>query len=142
MKNELNSRQWKLYEYLKKRGNVWTSQWYLASVIPEYGYDNTTQDTRLFHDSKIRLQMTKDIRTINDSGVIQKVIMTGAKGVKLATREEFEAYIKSEFSAVFRKLKRVRTKAKKAGLDKQMKIVFNTERDTIEAFIDSERLEK
>lgn len=140
MEKELNARQWALYNYLKKRGNDWTSQWYLAAVIPEYGYDHAMQDTKLFHDSNIRKTMTADIRAINDSGIIQKVIITGAKGVKLATREDFEAYIKSEFSAVFRKLKRVRTKAKKAGLDKQMKIVFNTERDTIEAFIDSEQL--
>lgn len=140
MKKELNSRQWALYNYLKKRGNVWISQWLLAASIPEYEYDYKSEDARLFHDSKARKTMTADIRAINDSGVIQKVIMTGAKGVKLATREEFETYIKSEFSAVFRKLKRVRTKAKKAGLDKQMRIVFNTERDTIEAFIDNECL--
>lgn len=138
--NELNKRQWKLYDALKDRGDKWTLQATLAAEIPEYNYKAEKESAKSFHESNARMLMTKDIRVINESGVIQKVIITGNKGIKLATREEFEEYIKSEFSAVFRKLKRARIKAKKAGLDKQMKIVFNTERDTIEAFIDSEQL--
>lgn len=140
MKKELNSRQWALYNYLKKRGNEWTTQWFLALVIPEYEYNGMQEETKQFHDSKVRIQMTKDIQVINDSGIIQKIILAGPKGIKLASREDYYKSIKSEFASVFRKLKRVRTKAKKAGLDNQMRIVFNTERDTIEAFIDNESL--
>jgi hypothetical protein len=57
--------------------------------------------------------------------------------VKIANREEFEKYINAEFASIFRKLARTRQKAKKAGLDKQMRIVLGSERDTIEAFADS-----
>lgn len=138
MKSELNSRQWNLYNTLKERGGEWLRQEELATIVPEYNYKGTG-DFKTFHDTTVRKVMTADIRTINDSGVIQKVIITGAKGVKLATKEEFTTFIKREFAAVFRRLERVRKKAKKAGLDKQMKLVFNTERDTIEAFFDDNK---
>lgn len=72
-KSELNSRQWALYNFLKKRGDEWTTQWYAVSIIPEYHYDPTRQDTVLFHDCNARHIMTADIRAINDSGIIQKL---------------------------------------------------------------------
>jgi hypothetical protein len=58
-------------------------------------------------------------------------------GVKIASSEEFAQYINAEFASIFRKLARTRQKAKKAGLDGQMRIVLGNERDTIEAFADS-----
>lgn len=136
-KPELNSRQWALYKFLKKRGNEWTTQWRIAAIVKEYNYDAMKEDTAMFHDSKARKTMTADIRTINNSGVIQKVIITGPKGVKLANKEEFKNYINKEFSSVFRKLTRVRTKAKKGLNDQQYKITFGEyERNVIEAFIE------
>lgn len=133
MKSELNSRQWTLYNYLKEKGDVWTTQLEIASHIIGYLFNGKPSE---FHDSLARQQMTKDIQKINNSGVIQKVIISSSKGIKLANKKEFEKYISGEFAAVFRKLKRVRIKAKKGGLDGQMRITFNKERDTIEAFID------
>jgi hypothetical protein len=90
-----------------------------------------------FHDSAARHLLTKDIRAINKSDVIQKIIISNSKGVKIASSAEFEQYINAEFASIFRKLARTRQKAKKAGLDKQMRIVLGNERDTIEAFADS-----
>lgn len=139
-KSELNSRQWALYNFLKKRGDEWTTQWKIASIIPEYNYDPMKEDTALFHDNPARHIMTADIRAINESGVIQKIIITGRKGVKLATQEEFIHYIKGEFAAVFRKLARVRKKAKKACNDQQYKLTFGKyERDVVEAFINEKK---
>jgi hypothetical protein len=109
----------------------------IAFALSEfYPYEYDSINGIPFHDSHARLIMTKDIQVINNSDVIQKIIISNSKGVKLANKEEFERYIKREFAAVFRKLARTRNKAKKGGLDGQMKITFGRERNTVEAFTD------
>ena len=138
MKNELNSRQWALYNYLKDKGDTWTCQWQIALEIPEYKYDGE-QDAALFHDSHARMQMTADIRAINDSSVIQKIIIASSKGIKIANKEEFNRYIRKEIMAAVRRLMRAKRKAEKGNRDGQMRLVFNSERDTVKAFIDSDK---
>ncbi len=138
MKNELNSRQWALYNYLKDKGDEWTCQWQIALEIPEYKYDGK-QDAALFHDSTARKQMTADIRTINDSSIIQKVIISSAKGIKIANSEEFDLHTRKDIMAAVRRLMRAKRKAEKGNRDGQMRLVFNSERDTVKAFIDSDK---
>ena len=139
MKSELTTRQWALYNYLKERGDEWTYQATCASEIPEYNYDGN-EDFSLFHDSAARLQMTADIRAINDSDVIQKIIISSKNGIKLANKEEFETYIEKEISAALRRLIRARRKAKKGSLDNQFRIPLGKyERDYIQAYINSDR---
>lgn len=138
MKSELNARQWALYNLLKNNPDRYMTQREIVRALPSYyvflpPWDEETA----FHDSKARHTLTKDIRTINNSDVIQKIIISNSKGVKIASSAEFEQYINAEFAAIFRKLARTRQKAKKAGLDGQMRIVLGNERDTIEAFADS-----
>lgn len=137
MKNELTPRQWELYNLLKEKGDEWTFQATLAAEIPEYNYDGN-EDFSLFHDCPARLQMTADIRAINDSNVIQKVIISSSKGIKLANKEEFDRYIRKEIMAAVRRLMRAKHKAEKGNRDGQMRLVFNSERDTVKAFIDSD----
>lgn len=135
MQNELNARQWALYNLLKNNPDKYLTQLEIAYTLREF-YDTSFYNDQ-FHDSPTRHLLTKDIRAINKSDVIQKIIISNSNGVKIANREEFEKYISAEFAAIFRKLARTRQKAKKAGLDKQMRIVLGNERDTIEAFADS-----
>lgn len=136
MQSELNARQWAVYNLLKNNPDGYMTQfeicWLLHDDYPIEGIRHFE-----FHDSAARHMLTNDIRTINKSEVIQKIIISNSKGVKIANREEFEKYIGAEFASIFRKLARTRQKAKKAGLDKQMRIVLGNERDTIEAFADS-----
>ena len=138
MKSELNARQWALYNLLKNNPDRYMTQQEIAYMLPDFF---STEDLVLadvpFHDSHARHLLTKDIRAINKSEVIQKVIISNNKGVKIANSAEFEKYINAEFASIFRKLARTRQKAKKAGLDGQMRIVLGSERDTIEAFADS-----
>lgn len=138
MKNELNSRQWALYNALKEQGDEWRVQAEIATLIPEYNYDGT-EDYSRFHDSPARLLMTADIRAINESAVIQKIIISSGKGIKIANKEEFDRYISKEIMAAVRKLLRAKLKAKKGNRDGQMRIVFGSERDTIKAFLDSDK---
>lgn len=140
MGSELNSRQWALYNFLKSRGDEWTTQLDVAlelvSEIPEYNFDTRKN----FHDCAARHLMTADIRAINNSTVIQKVIISSGKGIKIANKEEFARYIRKERMAAIRRLMRVRIKEKKGGLDGQTRITFGQyERDTIKAFIDSDK---
>lgn len=134
MTNELNSRQWALYNLLKAHPERRFKQWEIARELRGF-YPASPE--RGFHDSAARLMITKDIRTINNSDIIQKVIIANRNGVKLANEQEFTRYIKSEYSAIFRRLERTRKKERKAGLDGQMKITLGKyERDTVEAFVD------
>lgn len=137
MKSELNPRQWAVYNLLKNNPDRYMTQQEIAYALQEHFTTETLAFADVpFHDSAARHTLTKDIRTINKSDVIQKIIISNSKGVKIANREEFEKYISAEFASIFRKLARTRQKAKKAGLDKQMRIVLGSERDTIEAFAD------
>lgn len=137
MKSELTTRQWKLYEYLKGRGDEWTYQSDVANALSDY-YDNFSYCDN-FHDSSARMQMTVDIRAINDSGVIQKIVISSPKGIKLANSEEFDRYIRKEIMSAVRRLMRAKHKAGKGNRDGQMRIAFNSERDTVKAFIDSDK---
>lgn len=132
MKSELNTRQWTLYNFLKENANKCFTQCEIASIFPNL-YP-TAGDTP-FHDTLARKTMTDDIRVINNSNVIQKIIISTPRGIKIASEDEFDKYINQEFAAVFRRLARVRKKAKKAALDGQIRLTFGKERDTIEAFV-------
>lgn len=133
--SELNARQWAVYNLLKNNPDRHLTQIEIVYKLRDY-YDTSFYNEQ-FHDSNARHLLTKDIRAINESDIIQKVVISNNKGVKIASSAEFEKYINAEFASIFRKLARTRQKAKKAGLDGQMRIVLGNERDTIEAFADS-----
>lgn len=136
MKSELNPRQWALYNLLKNNPDKCFKQIEIAKLLPEH-YSADTTDLATFHFSYARRAMTDDIRKINDSDIIQKIIIANKDGIKLASKAEFEKYINGEFAAIFRRLKRTRNKARKAGLDGQMRFTVGKERDTAQAFTDS-----
>ena len=135
MQFELNTRQWKLYNLLKANGDQYIKQIEIARQLPEY-YGEYEADK--FHDSQARMLMTKDIRAINEASIIQKVVISNSQGIKLSNEKEFDHYIRAEFGAIFRKLTRTRTKAGKAARNGQGRIVFNSEREFVEAFIGTE----
>ena len=135
--SELNERQWAVYNLLKNNPDKYLKQIDICLNLRHF-YSAYASSSKPFHDSNARQLLTKDIRAINESGVIQKIIISNSKGVKIANEAEFEAYIKSEFAACFRKLQRIRQKARKAGLNGQMRFTFGGgERDTTEAFADN-----
>lgn len=138
--SELNSRQWALYEFLKERGDQWTTQYDTAKALKTIDGLYADIDHEDFHNCNARYLMTADIRAINESSVIQKVIISSGKGIKIANKEEFKRYIQKERSAAIRRLMRVRIKERKGARDGQGRITFGEyERDTIKAFIDSDK---
>lgn len=131
--SELNHRQWSLYNYLKERGDQWTFQEEIAHALPQWYCPADMDD---FHNTRERHRMTNDIRIINESSVIQKVIISNPKyGIKIANEAEWQAAIRREYASVFKKLKRIRQKERKGLMDGQTRLVFQSEREVIEAFL-------
>lgn len=141
----LTKLDWQIYNILKTQ-NDWITQKELCLKIL---YDNrfATVQKQLeyelikmmsnedFHNTKWRHIITKSIRELNSSSVIQKIILSTGKGIKIANREEYEHFIGRKIMSAVRHLQRVKKLADKASKDGQMRIVFNRERDTIEAFV-------
>lgn len=135
MKKELNSRQFALYNYLKKNKDKWVTQEQIARDLPEYYPIDTDKD---FHNyCTARKRMSMDIKVINKSGLIQKTILSSNKGVKIASREEHRIYIQRLKIAAMKRLAYVYSLEKKAAKDGQFKITFGAyERSVIEAFME------
>jgi len=132
--SELTPRQWKLYEFLKSQED-WVKQELISSSLPDlYGTDETP-----FHDTMARMHITNDIRAIKNSDVIQKIIISNAKGVKIANAEEFDEWFKRKAISLKKQMKLLYKQLKKAQLNNQTRIVYNSERDFIEAFKEVER---
>ena len=139
---ELNERQKQLYNIIKSKSKSrgWITQ-HEISLEWQKRYSKGSRNVRVcspsvFHSSAARRTTTADIRQINRSEAIEEIIITSSKGVKLATKEEFEEYIRRETKTVFRRLKQLRNKIKKTGLDGQIKIDIDEDgKDTINVFI-------
>lgn len=112
-----NYRQDELYAFLASRED-WTPMRDVAGHLRSiYGWGWGSSG---FHNSAVRRLITEDIERINQSDEYDMIIISGTKGVKLATRGEFRRWVKSEYAEIFRKLERVRNLAKKAGMDGQL----------------------
>ena len=131
--NELNTRQWTLYNYLKERGDNWTS---LKQIAHDLNYGEV-KPNQTFNNSLARRTITKDRQAINNSDVIQKIIICGNRGLKLANKEEAEDYLERDKTSLLKALARHYKLEKKAGMDGQLRGVFGAEREIIHAFIDS-----
>ena len=121
-KNTHQERRERLYSLLLKEDG-WVEQEKIAiKLYPLYFED---WDEGNFHDSKARKLMSKDIQAINEDPAFEKIIIHSVDGIKIASEEDIDAYLKSQYSEIFRKLKRTRNIERKAGLDGQIKAGFD-----------------
>lgn len=125
-------RRERLYSLLLKEEG-WVEQEEIATkMYPAY---YSAWDEGHFHDSNARVLMTDDIQNINEDPTFEKIIIYSTYGIKIATEEDIDGYLKSQYSAIFRKLKRIRNIERKAGLDGQIKADFDGHANRIiEAF--------
>lgn len=130
----LTSRQWKLYNYLKRQ-STYKTQIEIACNIDEYGLSSKMVDD--FHNSRARIEITNDIRALKQSPVIQKIILSNRNGIKIATEEEALKSQRAQYSAVFRKLGIIRQQDKKCGLNCQFRFLNDGTVGIIKAFSDS-----
>jgi len=131
----LTPRQWKLYELLKDNTHRWITQLEIQQTMKlEYpDYDGQQN----FHDSGARLWITNDVQKINESDVIQKIILSSSNGIKIASADEYRVWSANKWKSLKQQLARLAWKDHKARLDGQMKLVFgeSMERDYYEAFV-------
>ena len=105
-----------LYRFLSSREG-WISMYDLAyhmrGYYPIFGWVTN------FHNSYIRRKITADIKAINADPEYPMIIISSRRGVKIATRDEYEHWIKAELRETFEKLKGLRKIMKKSNLDGQ-----------------------
>ena len=136
VKTNLTSRQFRLYDYLKAKGDQWTTQFQIVNDLREL-YHYAEDDLVTFHDNPARKQLTNDIRAINESDYLPKPILSGCKGVKIANEKEFDLFIGANINAVIRRLKRLKNMAKKGDKNGQFRLKLSEyQKDIHEAFVD------
>jgi hypothetical protein len=131
----LMTRQWKLYEFLKANDDKWLTQHEIALGLKEL-YGAFGGEAIAFHDSDIRLRITEDIRALNNSDIIQKIILSSPKGIKIANEEEYREWSLSKWKSIKGMIRRLVGKDQKAKLNGQVKLVFgeSVARDFYETF--------
>ena len=117
-----------LYSILLDRGNNWTNQEEICGI---YGVNGG-----VFHNSAARRTLSQDIQDINEAPDYEKIIISGSRGIKIATAEEAEKFIGKMYSEVLSRLRRIRTIRKKADSDGQ--IALN--KQTVKAFLEEDWL--
>lgn len=127
---ENKERQEALYRFLLSRGDHWSTMDMATSFVKEYpSYFGSS-----YHNSTARRLLTSDIEDINCSGDYDKIIVSGSRGIKLATEEEFSKFVGSELKEIFSKLARIRKIVKKGSRNMQIDI----EGQITDAFIGEE----
>lgn len=116
------TRQWRLYDFLKANSDKYLSR------------EEIMEQSGLYENENVRL-LTSDLQAIKKSPTINRILTTSRKGIKIAeTQEEANYYFEKEEIELLNRLKRLNKQKKQYGLDQQMQIVFNSEKDTIEVF--------
>lgn len=131
MEKELTTRQWTLYNYLKDNyyNNKYISKKEICEALPQY-YQIKDGEKRTC------VAIEYDIRAINESSVIQKIIVSNKQGYKIGNEEEVTAYLNKRFRRDGRNMKLNWKLANKVGLDNQTRLqLFGNERDYIETFV-------
>ena len=135
MNNKLNTRQWKLYQYIKEYSikGEWKNRREIQKDLWRI-YPITSQN--IFNDSGLRL-MTKDIQAINANDIPHKVILCdSSKGIKMATKSEYNTILANERISILSQLKRHNEKVKKISLNGQRKLKMTPyQKEQVESLI-------
>ncbi len=135
MENKLNTRQWKLYQYIKEysQKGEWKNRREIQKDLWRI-YPITSQN--IFNDSGLRL-MTKDIQAINANDIPHKVILCdSSKGIKMATKQEYSNILANERISILSQLKRHNEKVKKISLNGQRKLKMTPyQKEQVESLI-------
>ena len=133
----LNTRQWVLYEYLKLKSEngQWRKREQILEDLSEYYPLNN--NVNLYYNTAAS-EITKDIKILNESDVIQKIIISNSqKGIKIATEEEVKTHLNNNMKNIVKRLKKHYNMINKAKLNNQYRLTFGKgyEKLYIESFI-------
>ena len=127
---ENKERQEALYRFLLSRGDHWTPSDMATSILPFY----PAVFTVYYHGSTASRLLSKDIQEINGSRDYDCIIISGNRGIKLATEEEYERFVNAELKEIFDKLRRVKKVIKKGRRNMQL----DMEGKIAEAFLEKD----
>lgn len=140
IKNDLTAEQWKLYEFLKCQYKLNPNRWlemeqdiYHSNELRE-NYPFIPHKTS-FNNSQARRRLTNDLLALKESQRIQITILSNSKGIKIATEDEAHDELLKEKISILKSLKRVNFQLSKLEKDGQSRLVFNSEKPFIEAFL-------
>lgn len=136
--NDLTTEQWDLYKYLKKQYELDQDKWlFLEEDVYWFLRDNYTflRPKTTFNNQPARRQITRDINALKNSKVIQVIVLSNSKGVKIATEKEAYDELVNEKIKLLKSLKTVNYQLNKIQKDGQLRLVLNYEKDMIETFI-------
>ena len=123
-------RQEALYRFLLSRGDRWSSMDMATSFVTQYpAYFGEN-----YHNSNARRLLTSDIQEINVSRDYDCIIISGTRGIKLATEEEYERFVNAELKEIFDKRRRVKKVIKKGRRNMQL----DMEGKIAEAFLEKD----
>ena len=122
--NDLNTRQWNLYNFLKKQDKPLSR----SKIMEETKlYDSPTRNTNKEYMSGGRL-LTADLQAIKQSERITKVLITSRNGIYLAkTQEEANEYFDKEKKEVLKRLMLLIKQERQLSHHNQMLITFGDE---------------
>lgn len=127
----MNDRQKALINFLKQQDG-YVKQDIIARKVPYYR--NHGNFFKSFHNTTARVRMTNDIRKINNSDEFDGIIISDPNGVKIATKEECQRKLMSEYICNLKALKRTMRKLFKLGLDGQAFITDELTEDFKDVF--------
>lgn len=133
----MNSRQWRLYEYLKYRYSVnpneHVSTWEICKDLSN-DYHLEVKDANA-HDSAAYVLIRNDINFMRKHPEEHmKVIVSSSKGYKIATESEANEWLEKVKNEAVAKFSIYWKNLKMAETNKQMRIVFNQEKQCVEIF--------
>lgn len=132
----LNTRQWKLYEYLKKNSDRYVNREEILNDAVLRAYYPLSKNTTQKNDRYDMRMLTADIQELKNDGTIQVVILSNkSKGIKIASEEEYYQSLLNEKISLLKRLSLNYKQMSKASLNNQQRVVLNHEKSVIESFI-------
>lgn len=119
----MNDRQWELYhtlEEISKSSKKWVTKEEICTILSTYYPRHAENNSE--HNSSAYAMIRIDVREINKSDEVEKVIVSNKKGYKIATKEEAANYIEKRFRRDLKALKLDWHLKKKCNLDGQLNI--------------------
>ncbi len=116
----MNERQKELYTFLKEYPNQWVSKEEISYQL--YANYPRCYEVSSEHNSRAFALIRQDIRAINRSDEVEKIIVSSKKGYKVATKKEAIRYIERRFKRDLKSLKLDWLLKKKCGLEGQITI--------------------
>lgn len=135
---ELTTRQWDLYNFLKSN---YSEEQYISKkeIVEHFPHYYEIKQNELEGGRGICREIEVDIRAINESPTIQKIIVSCSRGYKIGTPQQVHDYLYSRENEAKRSLVLTYKLRHKAELNNQYRITFGkSERNIIESYLINE----